>query len=140
MPDYSGHMTHEEYTSLIRQKLFGLAQDTLDDKIGIVEATLQMEPIIRELGLSDDADLQQIIGLGSECEYMVFGKEAKLKPHLVYEQQPHLSACETASREAIKSACRAILRRRAQREADPQAQTEQDDTTTTIRRAEHLRK
>lgn len=118
MPDYSGHMTHEEYTSLIWQKLLGLAQDTLNDKIGIVEATLQMEPILYELGLRDDADLQDIIGLGSECEYMVFGEEAKLKPYLVYEQQPHLRACETASSETIKSACRAILSRCAQRGAD----------------------
>ena len=128
MPDYSGHMTHDEYTSLIWQKLLGLAQDTLNDKIGIVEATLHMEPILYELRLSNDADLQAIIGLGSECDYMVFGEEAKLKPHLVYEQQPHLRACETASRETIKSACRAILSRCAQRGTDLQAQSEQAET------------
>ena len=120
-------MTHDEYTSLFWQKLLGLAQDTLDDKIGIVEATLQMEPILYELRLSDDADLQAIIGLGSECEYMVFGDETKLKPHLVYEQQPNLRACETASRETIKSACIAILRRYSQNGTDSRAQNATND-------------
>lgn len=90
MPDYSGHMTHEEYTSLAWQKLLGLARATLEDKIGVVEATLQMEPILYELGLRDHADLQDVIGLGSECESMVFGEEAKLKPGSVLEQQAHL--------------------------------------------------
>jgi hypothetical protein len=128
MPDYSGHMTHDEYTSLIWQKLLGLAQATLDDKIGIVEATLQMEPILYELRLNDDADLQQIIGLGSECEYMVFGEEAKLKPRIVYEQQPHLRERESTCSKAIKSACIAILRLGAQRKTEPQPQSEREDT------------
>jgi len=128
MPDYSGHMTHDEYTSLIWQKLLGLAQDSLDDTVGIVEATLQMEPILYELGISDDADLVAIIGLGSECEYMVFGEEAKLKPHIAYEQQPHLRERERTCSEVIKSACRAILRLGAQRGTGSQAQSAQDDT------------
>jgi len=57
MPDYSGHMTHDEYIAIRREELLGIARDVLNNRILGVEACVRMAPMLGELNLRQDEDL-----------------------------------------------------------------------------------
>jgi hypothetical protein len=103
MPDYSGHMTHDEYIAIRREELLGIARDVLNNRILGVEACVRMAPMLGELNLRQDEDLLIIVGVDSECDYIFENK--KLSPKIHKQHATHLTACEEGYRKWIRIAC-----------------------------------
>jgi len=110
MPDYSGHMTHDEYIVEIRRKLLQLAHAILSGEVGLVEGCMHLWPILRDLDLTDEFLI--LVGVASEGDRFVFGED---KTQLSDDELSHmdllLSDFESANRQLAEDACKMLIDR-----------------------------
>ena len=102
----------EKQFSIIQEQLLQLARKVLERKIGVVEGSLLIAPILFELGLECEEAFETILSVSSVCERFVFGETRKLwSPELLERQDSELCRYENLYRSGVESSCREIINR-----------------------------
>jgi len=112
MPDYSEHMTHDEYVTLIQQRLLELAHDVLGGTLTALEGCTLMTPILYDLELHSEDGFSVIVGTDSaECDRFLFfdGKKHSWSTELLSQQD--VCEAEFFCRPTIERVCTEIINR-----------------------------
>jgi hypothetical protein len=112
MPDYSGHITHDEYLAVLQQELLERAKEVINDELGVVEGCALIHPLLCRFGVENDEIFFVIKHVESESQEFALGETRKLwSPTLLAKRDIELLERDDLHRSRVKSACREIINR-----------------------------
>lgn len=110
MPDYSGHITADEFSKAQMLIVLSLCEAILNEEIGALKGCLMLVPHGRMAGLDrDDEDFGTLYWIEDVCSHMPPDSERHLyAEELLRAQEEERKILEEAKRADILTACQRI--------------------------------